>query len=340
MFVAGYLTAWMAYVNITSLRLEKLFARDQEYQLRDCAKTVDDVSKSLYKYPNVVGMGASLKFKNGRIQNIPCIVVYVDKKIPDIKEGRIPEKVGGWPTDVVQAGIPQRRSYPGPITPLQPGYSIGHHKISYGTLGCLVKDRKTSETLLLSNNHVLANMNDADKGDDIMHPGPYFDELGPTKVGELERWAEIRSLPEKNTADAALAKPLVDVTPEIPEIGIPKGVDTVRGIRRVEKTGATTGHTESIAITYNASISDQERQQPTLYPEVGFTEINHCIVTMGMSSGGDSGSLLVDKQTKKAVGLLFAGIGPPSGDLDLVTYFNDITTVLNHPDIQADLITE
>jgi hypothetical protein len=42
------------------------------------------------------------------------------------------------------------------MRPAQGGVSIGHYKITAGTLGCLVRDGKGG-TYILSNNHVLAN---------------------------------------------------------------------------------------------------------------------------------------------------------------------------------------
>ncbi len=49
--------------------------------------------------------------------------------------------------------------------PLVIGCSIGHHKITAGTLGCFVIDRATDDLLILSNNHVLASENAAKVGD-------------------------------------------------------------------------------------------------------------------------------------------------------------------------------
>ncbi len=77
------------------------------------------------------------------------------------------ETIGGIPTDVVQTGriralqLPTERHRPAPG-----GVSIGHHEITAGTFGCLV--RKNGHTLILSNNHVLANSNDAQIGDPIL----------------------------------------------------------------------------------------------------------------------------------------------------------------------------
>jgi hypothetical protein len=46
------------------------------------------------------------------------------------------------------------------------------------------------------------------------------------------------------------------------------------------------------------------------------------VMTTGMSAGGDSGSLIVAKDSQDAVGLLFAGSGT-------TTIFTPITLVLN-----------
>jgi hypothetical protein len=51
--------------------------------------------------------------------------------------------------------------------------SIGLFQITAGTLGCVVRDRRSGVRLILSNNHVLANSNNASPGDPILQPGPY-----------------------------------------------------------------------------------------------------------------------------------------------------------------------
>lgn len=55
--------------------------------------------------------------------------------------------------------------------PAPGGLSIGHFRISAGTLGVVVRDRVSGERLILSNNHVLANSNDAQAGDPVLQPG-------------------------------------------------------------------------------------------------------------------------------------------------------------------------
>ena len=55
--------------------------------------------------------------------------------------------------------------------PASGGVSIGHINITAGTLGCLAT--RDGELFILSNNHVLANSNAAQKGDPIIQAGRY-----------------------------------------------------------------------------------------------------------------------------------------------------------------------
>jgi hypothetical protein len=50
------------------------------------------------------------------------------------------------------------------------GISIGHFRVTAGTLGCLVQDRDGNR-FILSNNHVLADENKAEVGDVILQAG-------------------------------------------------------------------------------------------------------------------------------------------------------------------------
>ena len=84
----------------------------------------------------------------------------------------VPQALDGIPTDVIQTGpIRTLQGHTGRIRPAPGGVSIGHRDITAGTLGCLVA--KNGQTFILSNNHVLANSNEADPGDPILQPGPY-----------------------------------------------------------------------------------------------------------------------------------------------------------------------
>ena len=70
------------------------------------------------------------------------------------------------------------------------GVSIGHPNIGAGTLGCLVE--KGGNHYILSNNHVLANSNDATPGDPVIQPGQEEGGTSPEdNIAILEPYREI-----------------------------------------------------------------------------------------------------------------------------------------------------
>lgn len=211
------------------------------------------------------------------------------------------------------------------VRPAEAGYSVGHYKITAGTIGTCVYDILPGGTTgsppahgvgmppryyILSNNHVLANTNDAKIGDPILQPGPYDGGVDPAdRIATLTRWIPMtleppisRSL-HRNLVDAAIAQgQFHDLDREIYWIGY------VRGWRRkanvavgtvVQKTGRTTNFTTGRITAINATV------------DVGYgggrvARFFDQIVTTDMSAGGDSGSLVLTLDNV-AVGLLFAG---------------------------------
>ena len=131
-----------------------------------------DLGPSLRDKSNVVATGVGYKVSNGLRTDELCIVCSVTEKMSLARlraEDIVPQVINGIPTDIIQTGriralrTSRRRPAPG-------GVSIGHVAITAGTLGCLVL--KDGELVILSNNHVLANSNDATLGDSILQPGP------------------------------------------------------------------------------------------------------------------------------------------------------------------------
>jgi hypothetical protein len=217
--------------------------------------------------------------------------------------------------------------------------SLGHFKITAGTFGAVVRDRTTGERLLLSNNHVIANSNDAAPGDPILQPGPADGgQDGPDTIARLERFCPIqfsvepptcgiaqtiadisntlaslvgsqhrleaiRANPQAaNTVDAAVARPLDgrDILDEILEIGTVSGTLPAALGMQVRKSGRTTGLTSGEISVLDASVS-------VSYGPGRTVTFENQIIAGPMSQGGDSGSLVVAADTLKAVGLLFAG---------------------------------
>ena len=204
----------------------------------------------------------------------------------------------------------------GPICPLKPGYSISHEASTDGTFGCVVRDLKDGEILLLSNNHVLALTNNAKEGDIIMHPGPFYKHLGPLPVATLKKYREIifggnEESPDdqKNRIDAAVARPMVPIDPYIPSIGIPKGIHMID----IENPPVINPLNE-IRVKMVAEVSNYQEGRITnwtgegLFPNFDQTGkdayFHHIIECDLLNQSGDSGALVLDSEGN-ALGLLF-----------------------------------
>ena len=99
--------------------------------------------------PNVNGLAAGIKWKNGQPTGEPALLVLVDHKVAADELARsesIPKTLGGMQTDVLAIGAPT--ILPGGAVadagietltrrarPAQSGFSVGHFKITAGTIG-------------------------------------------------------------------------------------------------------------------------------------------------------------------------------------------------------------
>ncbi len=318
--------------------------------------------QKLFSYPNVTGFGKGFDEKKGEV-----IIVMVTKKLPIealAEHEIIPFAFDGNLTDVIEVGeivaprtIIQAKERTDTWRPAPGGVSIGHYKITAGTLGAWVFDEITGDRLILSNNHVLANSNDAELGDAILQQGPAdggrypehhvanllrFKEiefgaappdcpLSESIVEGLNMWARLlgsshRVKAEKvnpqavNRIDAAVAIP---IAPEvigdfdILEIGEVQGIVDVGLGDEVEKSGRTTEHTKDRVLIVDATVN-------VSYGSAGTATFEGQIIAGPMSAGGDSGSLGVVRigNLIYAFGLLFAGS-------DQITIFNPIADVLS-----------
>lgn len=133
--------------------------------------------EDLLRRRNVVGVAVGYKnFKEQSTDELAVTVLVEQKKPVEALEPEdlIPSELNGARTDVIEVGrlvalqTPRDRFRP----TIPAGVSIGHYKVTAGTIGAMVFDRDTGEPLILSNNHVLANSNDAVIGDVILQPGP------------------------------------------------------------------------------------------------------------------------------------------------------------------------
>ncbi len=198
-------------------------------------------------------------------------------------------------------GLQDRQGYV--QRPVPCGVSIGHYQITAGTLGCLVR-HSDGHDYILSNNHVLANSNSANQGDPIYQPGPHDGGGSGSTIANLSSWVPL--VGGTNFVDAALAEPYNNsVDPEILDIGPLRGVSDPVLDSPVRKSGRTTGLTAGILRFTGAYLQVN-------YGSLGNLRFDDQMViesanaSTPFSSGGDSGSIIVD-DADGVVGLLFAG---------------------------------
>jgi hypothetical protein len=307
---------------------------------------------------NVVAAGVGYKITGGSKTSALSIVCSVTKKVASSQlsnKDLVPATLDGMPTDVIETGViralqsPTEKHRPAPG-----GVSIGHRDITAGTLGCLVK--KDGRSVILSNNHVLANSNAAEIGDPILQPGPYDGGRYPEDhIADLEQFVPINisGLPSEcpiatgtanflnsiarlfgsnvqlqaidrqqteNLVDAAIAGPLnpEDVKDEILQIGTIQGAaEGILGMA-IKKSGRTTGLTTGEIQQVDVTVNVQ-------YGEGQIAQFTDQLMAGAMSQGGDSGSAVLD-ESNHLVGLLFAGS-------DTTTIMNRIQNVFSALDV-------
>jgi len=323
---------------------------------RQAARAKELHLPSLLTRPNVVGVGVGLRQRGGRMQDEVCVVALVRRKRPPTAlgpEAMVPSEIDGVPVDVLEVGdLRAQVDRKARLRPAPGGVSLGHYQITAGTFGCVVRDQASGTRLLLSNNHVLANGNEASPEDPILQPGAadggreesdtlaLLERFAPLAynhepatcsvarfvveagnfiagaIGSKHRLASYREDSQAtNRVDAAVARPLIDgdISDEILEIGRVSGTAAAALGMAVRKSGRTTGLTTG-QVTVIETTVDVDYGGRT-------ARFEGQILSGPMSEPGDSGSLLVAASSLQAIGLLFAGSSQ-------VTIYNPIGDVL------------
>jgi hypothetical protein len=328
--------------------------------MKNMFRSLEVAETRFAELPNVIGMGIGYKKRGRQDTDEPAVIFFVDKKVPAEALGIddiIPKRIAGKATDVIEVGEIRLLGRTGKQRPAVPGLSIGHYRVTAGTFGAVVKDRKTDELLILSNNHVLANASDGRDGkskigDPVYQPGSYDGGTGDDLIGNLVRFVpfsrynrdvdcklasrgiraanaiiktvrphynlRLETMGAANLVDCALARP---TKPELisPEI---MEIGRVRG--SAEFTPGTpirkSGRTSGLTSGTVKAI------KVSLNVNMGHgndvVRFNEQVMAELKSLPGDSGSLIVDEDNR-AVGLLFAGSNE-------YTVFNPIQTVCDH----------
>lgn len=262
-------------------------------------------------HPDVVGVGIGKRVYQRRRTDETVLKVYVDRKMHAglLPDGRlIPQEVDGVPTDVegvrqIHAWRPLPPVYQRRIRPAPGGVSLGHERVTAGTLGVLARGPRGP--CLLSNNHILADENAARPGDAVLQPGPFDGGRAPRDaIAELSDFVELRA-DVVNEVDAAIATPyrMEDVSSEVLGIGGVRGSRAAEVGTRVLKFGRTSRLTRGEVVDVSATLKVWYRSGVLLFR-------NQIVIkgarSVRFSAGGDSGALVVDEE-HHAVGLLSAG---------------------------------
>jgi hypothetical protein len=278
------------------------------------AELQEQVETELLARDNVVGVGVGRKIRALCDTGEPCLTVFVSRKVPldALKESeRVPRSLKHCKTDVVEVGEIQageaRDTRPNARreSPACGGLSVGHPAGSAGTLGAAAIDRDAYPGMppryyLLSSNHVLAHANAATLGDPVLQPAPADGGAAPSDViGHLARYVRLSFDGEPNFVDAAVAEVAFDaIDRRIHWIGFAREASArVRIGQLLQKTGRSSGYTTGLVQAVNVSLTVEYPGKTALFVRQ--------IIAAKLSMPGDSGSVVLDMQTRP-VGLLFA----------------------------------
>lgn len=287
---------------------------------------------ALHDTPRTVALGISRKGRRDytlavRVQNLALL---------DAPEVELARRRARGEADVRYVGRIVKRVAPWyrrRQRPLLIGASVAHEKVTAGSIGAFVRTRE-GELRLLSNNHVLANENDAASGDRIIQPGR-LDGGSKSKsaIGTLDRFIPLKPR-GANLLDAALATLDDGVRWNGTKLRYGRGLPTrLCGVAPhpadegdiVIKVGRTTGVTRGRVTAF-------ELDNVIVGYDIGNLRFDDQIEIEGADEGpfclgGDSGSLVVDPDGL-AVALLFAG-GDAGGTNGMgLTYATPIGVVL------------
>ena len=277
----------------------------------------------LTKVPGVAGIPRSLDGVPVVVKVTGEIVALGKPSNPPGKPDK-PDKPGKPPKEEIDPT--SRFERPVPI-----GVSTGHPDITAGTIGARVTDG--ANVYALSNNHVYANENNANIGDNVLQPGTYDGGVDPDDViGTLSAFVNIDFDGGENTVDAAIAlsstEALGDSTPPN-GYGTPKSSTVEASLNQgVQKYGRSTGLTKGRVVGILGSIEVVYGSRTAIF-------VNQILVEAKKPPfilPGDSGSLLVtDRKGRNPVGLVFAG--PESG---IYAIANPIDAVLSSLGVTID----
>ena len=243
------------------------------------------------------------------------IIVYADPAVLQEVKQIIPRQIEGVPVRVVESkfklmslrimdAIYADRTKR--FRPCPGGVSVGHSKISAGTLTCRVLDKATREVIGgLSNNHICSldwgELHVGKVGDSTLQPAPYDGGTELTdKIGVLLKYVPVKSDID-NLIDAAVFSSN-ELKGEILEVGNPSHTVEPRVGMKVLKSGRTSGVTYGTIFDVNATLKVEGGEG---WGSCVFKD--QIVISPAILSPGDSGSWIGEIDTFNTVGLGFAG---------------------------------
>lgn len=211
---AAFTAASEAATGISSQLLDARAALEDAIHNQGWASGVQALEAVTSDISNIQGVGIGLSEPGGPgVPGSPTLAVFVAEKmsIDQVRSVVVDsfgvQAAGDVPLTVHESGLIDAQTHRFRIRPAPGGVSVGHFKITAGTIGCLCVGRsapRNSRLMVLSNNHVLANENNAVFGDCICQPGPYDGGRCPNdQIAILERFVPIRFGGPPNYVDCA-----------------------------------------------------------------------------------------------------------------------------------------
>ncbi|MFE9636956.1 DNA/RNA non-specific endonuclease [Streptomyces sp. NPDC006463] len=342
-------------------------AREQDKLVESLRQFIRAKGPNYLTDPNVNSIGIGYRKKGGKQTKELTLQFTVGVKadgdeLEALDTKPIPEtiRVDGVdvPTDVLQRSykpqflvVPEAET-PGRkqrLDPIIPGVSVGHVKVSAGTVGAIVFDKSDGTRYVLSNWHVLHGP-DGELGDVVVQPGAHDDNrIAQNRLGILKRShlgmagdCAVATIEDRD-ADQRILE--LDVIPE--ELGEPELGD------KVVKSGRTTGVTHGVVrrietlaqIDYGGEVGLQNIGCFEIEPDPATPPANGEV-----SQGGDSGALWMFKTGngrpgKVVAGLHFGGEGKFSPDEHALaclprSVFEKLDISLQQPSIEEAVVVQ
>lgn len=353
------------YCNLRSGEMTVMLAEPATYSKTDIVSAKRAIRPYLFdcgrrdSFPLIHAVGTSTKLVHGVDTGCPCVTFHVLEKCSRSKLSReeiLPSDIQGIPTDVVQSrqtyfsssmvddarsatferSLRRRQTQ----RPVCGGISAAHRHVNSGTIACFCRSTSPTAALstvyVLSNNHTFAMFNEAKIGDPLYQSAPIDGGTSREHFANLSRYVPIHyGSGAWNRVDAAIGKLIRDVefSSEVCSIGRILGKTRAHEGMKVAKHGRNTGYTEGVVTSnsYDACVGLDYRNPR----KVAFFEEQIRIEPSGpcrcFAQGGDSGSLIVDRSSNKAIGLYFAGA--QDGSYGLASHIEDVAQ-----DLEIELI--